>query len=332
MKCSTSLARNVVHLTPYAGAILACGLAAPALAAGVPAGTPIENTATATYIIGGTEETIDSNTVIFTVDELLDVTVTSLDGGTVGLNADGAVLTFQIKNVGNGPEAYEIDVDAALTDDDFDPAVTLIAYDSNGNDIYDEGVDTVIPVGGTTPDLAPDEMLRVFIITDLANDPEDGDLANVQLTATAQTGSGVPGTVFAGEGVDGSDAVVGTTTAQDDDTGTLVAQVSAVTLDKTATIVDPFGGSEAVPGAVVTYTLTASVSGSSSVSGLQITDPIPANTTYQTGTLTLDTVTLTDVTGDDSGSASDGAGVAVDLGTVSGGTDHAVTFNVIINN
>jgi len=332
MKCNTSLARNVVHLTPYAGAILAFGLAAPVLAAGVPAGTPIENTATATFTIGGTEETIDSNTVIFTVDELLDVTVTSLDGGTVGLNADGAVLTFQIKNVGNGPEAYEIDVDATLTDDDFDPAVTLIAYDSNGNDIYDEGVDTVIPVGGTTPDLAPDEMLRVFIITDLANDPEDGDLANVQLTATAQTGSGVPGTVFAGEGVDGSDAVVGTTTAQDDDTGTLVAQVSAVTLDKTATIVDPFGGSESVPGAVVTYTLTASVSGSSSVSGLQITDPIPANTTYQTGTLTLDTITLTDVTGDDSGSASDGAGVAVDLGTVNGGTDHAITFNVIINN
>lgn len=309
---------------------LAFFMAAPALADGVPAGTPIENTAQATYTVGGNTETIDSNTVVITVDELLDVTVASLDGGNVALNSGGAVLTFEVQNTGNGPEAFEVAVDETLTGDDFDPAITEIAYDSNGNGVYDPGVDTVIPVGGSTPTLDPDETLTVFVVTELANNPGDGDTADVQLTATAETGSGTPGTVFAGQGEGGSDAVVGTSTALDSDIGTLIAQVSAVTLAKAASILDPFGGSEAVPGAIVTYTLTAEVSGSSSVTDLVVNDPVPTNTTYVAQSITLDSAAQTDAAGDDAGT-SDGATVSVDLGTVAGGTTHVITFQVTID-
>jgi len=311
----------------------AIGLSLPTIAhaEGVPAGTPIENTATATYTIGGVDTTVNSNTVIITVDELLDVTVTPLDGGTVGLGADGGVLSFNVTNIGNGPEAFAITFDEALAGDDFDPAITEVAYDSNGNGVYDAGVDAVIPTGGSTPILDPDQPLLVFVVGALANNPADGDLANVALTATADTGSGTPGTVFTGAGEGGSDAVVGNTTAIDQGQGTFVAQVSAVTLSKSASIVDPFGTGESVPGAVVTYTLTASVSGSASVTGLVVTDPIPTGTTYDPDTLVLDTGRLTDAAGDDAGSASDAAGISVDLGTVAGGTDHVITFNVIID-
>lgn len=303
---------------------------AAAHAAGVAAGTSIQNTATATYSVGPGTETVSSNTVNILVDEILDVTVASLDGGNVTLSSSGAVLTFQTTNTGNGPEAYQLTVNPALGGDDFDPAVTQIAYDSNGNGIYDAGVDTVIAPGGATPAIAADATLRIFVVTQLAATPADGDTADVRLTATAATGSGSPGTVFAGQGQGGGEAVVGTSTAEDQDEGTLVASIGAVSLVKSASILDGFGGDEAIPGAVVTYTLVASVSGSGSVSNLTVSDPIPAGTTYRPGSLTLNGAPLTDATGDDAGQAG-AAGISVSLGTVAGGASRTVRFSVTLN-
>lgn len=324
--------KNAIH--PIA--VLAAGTAAvlassPVVAAGVPAGTLIENTAEASYTLGGVNRTVPSNTVTVTVDEILDVAVASLDGSSVVLTAAGAVLTFTITNTGNGPEAFELTLDPAIAGDDFNPVVTAIAYDSDGSGAYEAGIDTLIPVGTATPVILADASLTIFAI--LAFDtpfPNDGDLADVRLTAAAETGSGAPGTVFAGQGVNGSSAVVGMTTAQDADLGTLIAQLSTVTLAKTATIADPFGGTEAVPGAVVTYRLVASVNGSASIDNLVVSDPVPANTTYTPGSITLDGAALTDADDADAGDAAAGT-VTVDLGTVAGGADHTITFQVTIN-
>ncbi|WP_379547378.1 hypothetical protein ACFCW2_00575 [Qipengyuania sp. DSG2-2] len=319
-----------VLLAASAG-LTAIALPSAAMAEGVPAGTPIDNTAEATYTIGGATETVPSNKVTVKVDEILDVAVQSLDAGEVVLTAAGAVLTFQVNNTGNGPEAYNIDVDPALTGDDFDPAIVKFAYDSNGNGVYDEGVDIVIPAGGSTPEIAADGSLRMFVITEFDGAaPGNGDTADVRLTATAVTGSGTPGTVFAGQGVDGVDAVVGLTTAIDDDIGTLIAQVSAVTLTKSATVLDPFGGSQTIPGSIVTYRLIARVSGSGSVDGLVVNDPIPVNTTYIPSTTRVGGVRLTDAADGDAVTA-DGTQVNVDLGTVAGGTSTIITFKVKID-
>lgn len=308
----------------------AAALPATASAAGVAAGTTIENTATATYSNGATTESVTSNQLDILVDEVLDVTVASQDAGNVTLGSAGAVLTFEITNTGNGPEAFELTVDPALAGDDFDPTLTLIAYDSNGNNTYDAGVDTVIPVGGSTPSIAADDSLRIFLVTQLSGTPGDGDTANVRLTATAVTGSGAPGTVFAGQGAGGGDAVVGNSTAEDEDEGTLAASIGAVSLVKSATIVDEFGGGEAIPGAIVTYELEATVSGSGSVSGLTITDAIPAGTTYVDDSLELDGASLTDEADADAGEA-DGTGISVDLGALASGASRTITFSVTVN-
>lgn len=306
-------------------------LSQPAAAEGVPAGTPIENTAEATYTIGGVTQVVPSNTVIIRVDEILDVVVTSLDGGNVALNDNGAVLTFQVSNTGNGPEPYTIEIDPALAGDDFDPEVTRIAYDTNGDGIYEDGVDQFIPVGGATPEILADGSLTIFVLTSFgANTPDDRDTADVRLTAIAVTGAGTPGNVIAGGGTDGVDAVVGATTARDNTIGTLIAQLSAVTLEKSASISDPLGGSQSVPGAVVTYTLLATVVGSASISDLVVTDPIPANTTYSVGSLTLAGASLTDTADADQGEA-DGTTITVDLGTMSSGENRSITFSVMIN-
>jgi uncharacterized repeat protein (TIGR01451 family) len=327
------------HMHTIARPGLVCAIVAAASlysteasAAGVDAGTSIQNTATATYSNGATTETVTSNQVDILVDELLNVTVGSLDAGNVTLGSAGAVLSFELTNTGNGPEAFDLTTNAALSGDDFDPAVTLIAYDSNGSGAYEAGVDTTIAPGASTPSIAADDTLLIFVVTGLAGSPDDGDTGDVRLTAIAGTvtGSKTPGTVYAGDGEGGGDAVVGASGAEDEDEGTLVASIGAVSLAKSVAIADPFGGTEAVPGATATYTLTATVSGSGSVSGLTVTDPIPAGTTYQPGTLELDGAGLTDATGDDDGEAGS-SGISVDLGAMASGASRTVTFSVTLN-
>lgn len=314
-----------------ASSVVALTLAMPAHAEGVTAGTLIENTATATYDDGGGEKTVDSNTVVLRVDELIDVTVTSLDPGPVTAAPGEAILTFEVTNPGNGPEAYQLTANPAVAGNDFDTVVDSIAVDTNGNGTYDPGVDEILTAPETTAELQPDETLTVFVIVTVPDGVTDTQESDVELTADAVTGTGTPGTIFAGQGVDGGDAIVGTTGASASAIGELLAGITTVDLTKAAAIVDPFGGTSAVPGAIVTFTITADVSGSGSVDDLVITDAIPDDTTYVAGTLTLDTAPLTDASGDDAGEASDASGISVDLGTVTGGTSHAITFNVTID-
>jgi len=89
---------------------MAATIATPAQARGVRAGTIVANTATATYDIGPTTTTINSNTVSMRVDEVLDVTVASKDANDAGVAADAKnqVRTFTVTNAGNGPEAFNL--------------------------------------------------------------------------------------------------------------------------------------------------------------------------------------------------------------------------------
>ncbi len=303
---------------------------APAHAAGVDAGTLIENTATATYEDGNGPQTVDSNTVTVLVDELLDVTVTSLDSGPVGTTPGDAVLTFELTNQGNGPEAFELTADPAVAGNDFDTAIDGIAVDTNGNGTYDPGVDQILTGPETTAVLDADDTLTVFVLVTVPAGATDTQESDVELTAEAVTGTGAPGTSFSDQGVSGGDAIVGSTGADATATGSLLVGITTVDLVKSATIVDPFGGTSAVPGSVVTFTISAEVTGSGSVDDLTVTDAFPTDTTYVPGSLTLAGGTLTDASGDDAGEAS-ATGITVDLGTVAGGTTQAITFDVTID-
>ena len=304
--------------------------ATAAHAAGVAAGTQIANTATATYDSGAASVSIQSNTVTVRVDELLNVAVTSLSANPTAAAAGTTVLTYQITNTGNGPESFDLIADTAVAGNAFNPTLQSIAYDTNGNGVYDPGTDVILATGTPTPAIAPDNALTVFVLTTLPGTATDGQTGQVRLTATSTTGSGTPGTVFAGQGNGGGDAVVGASTALDGALATEIARLAAVNLTKSAAILDPFGTQQPVPGAIVTYSLLAMVSGAGTASNLNVTDIIPVGTTYQTGTLTLDGAPLSDATDSDTGQAS-AAGIAVGLGTLAGGTSRTVAFKVKIN-
>ena len=314
-----------------ASLLLSASLGATAAhAAGVVAGTQIANTATATYDSGAASVSIQSNTVTVRVDELLNVAVSSLSANPTAAGAGTTVLTYQITNTGNGSEAFDLSAITTVSGNGFDPSLQSVAYDTNGNGTYDPGTDVILATGAPTPALAPDTSLTVFVLTTLPSGATDGQTGQVQLTATAKTGSGTPGTVFAGQGAGGGDAVVGASTALASALATEIARLAAVNLTKSATILDPFGTQQPIPGAVITYSLLAMVSGAGTATNLNVADVIPTGTTYQPGTLTLDGAALSDASDADSGQAS-AAGIAVGLGTLAGGTSKTVAFKVKIN-
>ncbi|HQS68611.1 MAG: hypothetical protein B7Y36_04040 [Novosphingobium sp. 28-62-57] len=298
-------------------------------AAGVTAGTLIENTASASYGTGGATTTVNSNTVSIRVDELLDVAVSSLDAGSVPL-ADSAVLTYRLDNTGNGAEAFSINVTPTVSGNGFDAVVQTIAIDSNDNGTYEPGVDTVITNGAATPELAADGSTRIFVVVTQPSGTTDGLAGQVRVTAQALTGAGTPGTSFAGLGQGGGDAVVGATTANANALGALIASSASVALVKSFTIVDPFGGAKPVPGAVVTFTIAATASGSGAVNDLHVIDAIPAGTTYVANSVALGGTALTDAADGDAGVAS-ASGIDVTIGTLAGGASSTVTFQTTIN-
>jgi uncharacterized repeat protein (TIGR01451 family) len=319
-----------VHLKHSVTFAFAAGiLAAPAMAAGVPAGSLIENTATATYTANSATLTVDSNTVTLKVDEVLDVAAASQESGPVSATTT-AVLRYKITNTGNGPEAFVLTANPAVTGNDFNATVTGLAIDVNGNGVYDAGIDTALTNGATSPVLGADGPLDVLVLVSIPAAAAPNASSKVELSAASATGTGAPGTLFAGQGVSGGDAVVGASSALQSAQAALTVNKVVVALAKSATVADPFGGARPVPNAVITYRIIANVTGTGSVSGLAVTDAIPAGTTYQPGTLTLEGAGLSDAADADAGQAS-AAGVAVQLGTLAAGSQRTVTFKVKIN-
>jgi len=310
------------------------GAFAPAWGVGTTANTIINNTATASFIDqSGNPQTSTSNTLALVVDEILNVTATSNDGGRVTATSPqtGAVLSFTVTNIGNGTEAFELSF-AQAGGDQFDPTGVAIALD-NGDGVFD-GDEIAYVFNGNDPVLAPDTARIVYLVADIPAGRANGDFGDLTLRATAVTASatGDPaGTTFAGAGDGGTDAVAGNTTASATVTNGFVVSTVTSTLTKTATVLDPFGGSSAVPGATITYTLTFTLSGSGSVTLGQIVDPAPAGSTYVPNSITLNAVPLTDAADADPGRFSANQVEVTLPSPLAAPSTQTVTFQVTIN-
>jgi uncharacterized repeat protein (TIGR01451 family) len=312
---------------------MATGLAAPAFAAGTVAGTSIDNVATATYDLpSGTSATVNSNNASLIVDELLDVSVARSAPGDVIVTpgSTNRVLSFAVTNAGNGGERLRLGTREAIGGDQFDPSVTSIVLDSNANGAYDAGVDTLYVAGVNDPLLAPDASLAVFVLSTIPAGVGDGDRGQIDLTAVAVTGSGAPGTSFAGQGQGGGDAVVGMTGADGEDDGFYAVASATLSFVKSASVADPFGGSQAVPGGTITYTLVATVNGSGTLANVRVADPVPAGTSYLPASITLEGAAQTDAADGDAGNFT-GTGISVGLGNLAAGSTRTITFRVRID-
>lgn len=301
-----------------------------------PACTDITNQATATYYIGPNVYTETSNPITTVVAELLDVSVVWQDASYVPASpgSENKVLTFLVTNTGNGTDDYTLEGISTLTGDDFDPEFVAIHLDSNDNGVFDSGIDEEYVPGVNDPSLGADGSIIVFVLNDIPEPLPNGALGNSKLLATSNTGNGTPGTVIPEGGDCENDAVVGVSGGADEDVGTYIISSIQLSVLKSASILDPFGGSQPVPGAVITYTLIVSASGTDTAVDVVITDPVPTHTTYNAGTLTLNSGSLTDEADADAGDVGQTTAntVTVNLGDVLGGTPaQTITFAATID-
>ncbi|MEI9903573.1 MAG: DUF11 domain-containing protein [Asticcacaulis sp.] len=236
-----------------------------------------------------------------------------------------------------------------------------IFVDGNGDGIYEAGSDTA----GFIDELAPDAQKTVFIVADAPASGPAGGVAGVALTAITAAG-GTPGSlggdVAATLGLDSpttvdvvfadSDGVLdlihdGADSAFDD----YVAASTTIAFAKTATVIDdPIDlavAPKAIPGATVEYCLKVSNTGLSNATAVNITDAVPADTTYVANSLSVGGTTLLgaclpdgtpeddNATGADEtdlyGGSSDGTTVQAQIPLILPGTTLTARFHVTLN-
>jgi len=327
---------HISRLLALVGVVSLAFAANKAHAVGAPAGSNIDNTAVVTYSVGTVTATTTSNPTSVTVAEILDVVVTlQTPNVPVVPGATQQEMLYRVTNAGNGPEAFLLSMASVIGGDDFDPvaAAPAIYFDTDASGDLSPG-DVPYVAGSNDPLLDADDFVAVLIVNDIPNSVADGNRGRASLTAAARTGTGTAGFEYAGAGVGGTFAVVGTT--EGDGTATGEYLVSGITLDaaKTAAIADQFGGQRPIPGATITYSIVVTATGTGSALSTVFSDAVPANTTYVPGTLTLNSVSLSDGADADAGefTTTPNARVVVQLGTLATASGpQTIQFAVTIN-
>jgi uncharacterized repeat protein (TIGR01451 family) len=304
-------------------------------ALGTPAGTELVSQAVMTYTQGSNEFTTPSNWSTVQVDEVLDFVVEWQDAAELPafVGDRDEALTFRLLNTGNGTQSFRLTGLTALAGDDFDPEALRIYLDADADGLFDPSRDEPYVQGVNDPELVADQSLTLFLVCDMPAEAAAGAQGSAKLAVGSNLGYGAPGTVIHGAGDGGSDAVIGRCGGFSEVTGAYEVVTVAVDLVKSAAVLDPDGGDLPVTGAVITYTLRLTVTGTGTARDLVLTDPVPENTIYIPASLTLNGSALTDTKDADPGDVdeTDTNAVFVALGDLAAGSaDQTITFQVRI--
>ena len=364
-RCSIQAGCSVFN--SFASAVVvAIALLAPwraAHAVGTVAGTTITNSATATYSVGGIAAPPAVSSVSLRVDELISVRVTAPAAATnVNTPDTNKVLVFTVTNVGNGPESFTLtpNLNPAAPADQFNPlpgSAGQLFLDVNNNGILDSGTDT--PIAAPLA-LTADQSVKILLVSNMPAALTNGDQGIVTLTAVSTTpgaAGAAPGTILANAGTPavggpGIDAVVGVgpggaadSGSDDAANGIYVVATAMVSLNKVVLAVTsplgvttsgcnvatpPAGCTAFVPGTIIQYQVTLTIAGNGTAQAVQVTDNIPANTTYVANSIRFNAAARTDVADADNASCV-GCGNAVGTVTVVVGDVAVVTGTPVVH-
>lgn len=330
--------------------LLAGALPPSAYAAGTASGTPILNQATVVYDVGASTGLTMTASSSFLVDRKINLSVSTTNATYVSSAAGSTAqpLAFLVMNTGNDVQDFALSfahgADPFGGTDNFDAANVQIFVESGATADYQPAQDTATYID----ELAADAGRTVYIVSDIPAGRASGDISALTLTATARAGGAIgapggalvetaaadtPGVVDTVFGDTAGDADVARDAAHSDTSAYRVTSVN-VSLVKSAVVSDPFGGSRPQTGATIRYTISATVSGTGIATAVTMTDPLPANTTYRSGTLRLNGALLSDAADADAGDVGfTGPGaVTVRLGDLTSASPaQTVTFEVTIN-
>ena len=274
-----------------------------AYAAGVTAGTVIGNRAYVDYQVSGIDQpqigssaagntTGAGSDTEFTVDKMFDVTVAAGAGGTVFTNQTSAPLIITVTNTGNTPTFFNLS-SAEITD--ARPMLTIqpeLWLDVNADGVVDGG-DTLYVDETTFGSFSSDGVYQILVTGDISAAAVNGDTATVNLYANAYSAAGVEAvsTVSTGIGdgialADGAGVDDAANDGEHSAVNTYTVSGAVLTITKTAAVYsDPVNGTTspiAMPGAVVTYTITvANAGGGANATSVQVVDLLDvANLTF----------------------------------------------------
>lgn len=321
--------------------------------AATPSGTTISNQASISYTVAASAPlTATSNVASFLVDKKVNVLVAAGTVTSVSAGQSGAVIAFPVTNLGNDPQGIVLAAapatgnpatggSAPFTANDF-IATGLVAYaDSNNNGLYEPLLDTAT----TIPSLAAGTSQNVFVVGDIpaatplnqqsvvslaAAAVEAATMATLVATAGADT-AGVDVVFVDSAGMAAGDVA---RDAMHSAYGAYLADGVNVVLTKSVlSVLDPQGTAVVMPGAVLTYRIAVTVSGTGTVTGLTITDPLPANTSYVQQSIAVNGVARTDAADADNAQlvAVPVPTVSVSLGNVAAPANFVITFRATIN-
>jgi len=331
--------RGNLRGTVRAGLLLAlsCLVAASALAAGTPAGTLIGNTATLKYSLPGKpSESAVATAPALTVAKVIEVVVTWQDAAAIpaGSPDTGRALAFAVTNTGNAAESFRLSRNDAVGGDQFDPLPLAIWLESGaqpGFQATGPAADTPYGAGVNDPALPADGSLTVYLVGNIPAGVATGSFGRSMLRATATT----PGSAGAAAGTllgtfAGIQAVAGRATTAAATGSYLVSGVSMGLSKSVAAVRDPAGGTRVMSGAVLTYRIVLTFSGSGVADAVAMQDPLPATLAYVPGSLTVDGSARTDAADGDGATAANNT-VAADLGSVTAPATRVIEFKATVH-
>jgi uncharacterized repeat protein (TIGR01451 family) len=272
-----------------AAAVLALAVPDGVATAAPPAGTPIGNQASATYLdSSGTPRTATSNLVTTIVQQVASFTLTA-DGTRTSAPGGQVVFPHVLTNTGNGTDDFSL-APSNLAGDDFDVTGLAVYADADGNGVPDNFTNLT-----STGALAAGAAFRFVVVGNVPGTQVGGDQAQLRIDA-ASTFDPLQ-TAF------NTDVV--------NVTGNAVLSV-------TKGISAPSGASPSGP---YTYTLTYTNSGNSAATSVLLTDVIPAGMTYVPGSgrwSTTGATVLTDASNADAQGVSPNT-VVYDFGVTAAG-------------
>ena len=380
MKTVTNKLGLVLRLATAVSMLL---IVKPALAVGTDAGTQVLNRATVNYSVGAVPQTLiessptgnstagatNGTDTEFVVDRRIDFTLVQVGTShtTVTPGDTNAFVEFLLTNTSNSTLDFNLN---AIQLGSGDGAVnTLVDTNVNMNNLS-WAVGTSVANGDADPaplgqnyidELIEDDAIRIRVYGDAALTLANGDIANIELSATAAApgAAAVEGaalTETAGPDnplvIDNVFADTGNDGVESDRDGFQVVS-AALTITKVATVIsDPINGAtdpKAIPGAIVEYVITVANSSTTAATAVSINDVVDADVTLllnvaaYTGEDALvdnnGTVLACNVENNADGDGCDLVGSALTFGdtaevsiTVAGSTTLTISFRVEIPN
>lgn len=309
----------------FAAATLLCAQVASAQTAGTSNGTEantlVTNSVTVNYKIATVDQTPVTSNVTFRVDRKVNVVVAEVGttDTTVVPGATNQVTTFTVLNASNA--IIDINLTAALDlatgprgqTQSFTATNVRIFRDANANGTFESGTDVDITanpfldeVEVTADGNATAGLRTIFIVADIPGGATNNQVEVVSLTGEARAGGAAAtlGTAFTNDAATADDKDVvqnvfadaagpatgdATRDGKHSDDDAYLVQVTALVVTKTVeTVSDPFGGTtnpKAIPGAVLRYCVRMTNNGGQAATDVVLSDLVPAQTTYATGTL-----------------------------------------------